>query len=64
MPQGEVLAVGPGVTTMEGNKIPMNLQVGQTVFLPEFGGTKLPTNDDEPELILFREDDILAVIED
>jgi co-chaperonin GroES (HSP10) len=42
----------------------MNLSVGAQVFLPEFGGTKLQTEDGEPELILYREDDILATVND
>lgn len=64
LPQGEVIAVGPGALTMDGSIAPMSLTVGNKVFLPEFGGTKLPTADDEPELLLFREEDILAIVSD
>ena len=62
IPQGTVLAVGPGELNMEGNRVPVNIKVDAEVFLPEYGGTKVPVEGDE-ELFLYREDEILAVIE-
>lgn len=56
--EGEVLAVGPGYTSREGVKIPMSVQVGEKVLLPEFGGLQLKL--DGEELYLFRNDEILA----
>lgn len=56
--EGEVVAVGPGRFTETGTRIPVNVVVGDTVLLPEYGGTTL-TLDDE-ELSLFRDEDILG----
>ena len=36
-PEGEVLSVGPGGRTKEGELIPMTLAVGDKVLLPEYG---------------------------
>mgnify|MGYP006236946177 FL=1 len=47
---------------MEGNRVPVNIKVDAEVFLPEYGGTKVPEEGDE-EIFLYREDEILAVIE-
>lgn len=56
--EGEVLAVGPGLTTREGTKIPVSVNVGDKVLLPEYGGLQLKL--DGEELFLFRNDEILA----
>lgn len=60
--QGTVVAVGPGGRTKGGDLIPISLSVGDKVLLPEFGGTKVKL-DDEKEYQLFRENDILAKLE-
>ena len=46
---------------MEGNRVPVSIKVDSEVFLPEYGGTKVPVENDE--VFLYREDEILAVIE-
>lgn len=60
--QGTVVAVGPGGRTKGGDLIPISLSVGDKVLLPEYGGTKVKL-DDEKEYHLFRENDILAKME-
>lgn len=56
--EGEVVAVGPGRVTGSGTKIEVNVKVGETVLLPEYGGTTLTLGDEE--LSLFRDEDILG----
>lgn len=58
----QVVEVGPGAVTREGTKLPMNVSVGQRVLLPEYGGHTIKVGDDE--LHLFRDEDILAIIEE
>jgi len=53
-----VMAVGPGARDEAGKSIPMCVSVGDTVLLPEFGGSKLEL--DGQEFQLFRETDIVA----
>lgn len=60
--QGTVVAVGPGGRNKNGDLIPISLNVGDKVLLPEFGGTKVKLDDDK-EYHLFRENDILAKLE-
>jgi len=57
--QGEVIAVGPG-RIEKGDKVPMELKVGQRVLYGKYSGTEV-TLDDEQVLII-KESDVLAVI--
>ncbi|KAH0550294.1 10 kDa heat shock protein, mitochondrial [Cotesia glomerata] len=60
--QATVVAVGPGSRNEQGQHIPMSVNVGDKVLLPEYGGTKVTLEEDK-ELHLFRESDIVAKIE-
>ena len=52
------MAVGPGERDVSGTLHPPTLASGDTVLLPEYGGTKVKIGDDE--LFLFRESDVLG----
>ncbi|KAH3683542.1 hypothetical protein WICPIJ_005488 [Wickerhamomyces pijperi] len=56
----KVLAIGPGFVDTNGNKILPNVAVGETVLIPQFGGSTIKVGDDE--VILFRDSEILAKI--
>jgi chaperonin GroES len=58
-----VLAVGPGAVNRDGKLIPTNLKVGDKVLLPEYGGQIVNLSDKE-EYVLFRDEDVLAKIEE
>ena len=63
LPQrGEVIAVGAGKLDQNGNRIALDVKVGDQVFYGKFGGTEVKV--DGEELLLLRADDILAVLED
>jgi chaperonin GroES len=64
--QGLVVSVGPGDTRADGSLKAIGLAVDQVVYLPEYGGVKIPNSDssDQNEFILYREDEILAVLEE
>jgi len=59
---GTVIAVGPG-KLLEGKHVPVNVKVGQKVLLPEYGGSTFKLGDDK-EYALYKDDDILGVLED
>ena len=59
---GEIVATGPGVVNMNGVLIPNTLQVGQTVTFPSFGGQRISI--DGEEYLIYKEQDIFAVLED
>uniref|UniRef100_A0A1B6CL78 10 kDa heat shock protein, mitochondrial n=1 Tax=Clastoptera arizonana TaxID=38151 RepID=A0A1B6CL78_9HEMI len=60
--QGTVVAVGPGIRNDKGDLVPLQVQVGDKVLLPEYGGTKVELEENK-EFHLFRESDILAKLE-
>jgi len=58
--QGEVLAVGPGRIDDKGNRVPMDIAVGDKVIYSRYGGTEVK-HDGEDYLILGARD-ILAKV--
>lgn len=44
---GKVVAVGPGSRDRSGNVIPVSVKEGETVLLPEYGGTQVKLGDKE-----------------
>ncbi|CCH63074.1 hypothetical protein TBLA_0J00760 [Henningerozyma blattae CBS 6284] len=63
--QAKVLAVGPGFTDSNGNKILPQVKVGDQVLIPQFGGSVIKLKGDaEEEVVLFRDSEILAKIND
>ncbi|KAJ1919395.1 mitochondrial heat shock protein Hsp10 [Mycoemilia scoparia] len=61
--EGVVVAVGPGNITKDGKRLPVELAEGDRVLLPSYGGTSVKVSeDDEAEVLLFRESEILAKI--
>jgi chaperonin GroES len=61
--KGKVVAVGPGRKDDAGKVIPMDVEVDDTVLFAKYGGTEVKLGSDQTVLVL-RESDILAVIED
>ncbi|SCU90528.1 LADA_0F04742g1_1 [Lachancea dasiensis] len=59
--QATVLAVGPGFTDANGNKVVPQVSVGDSVLIPQFGGSSIKLKGDE-EVVLFRDSEILAKI--
>ena len=55
--EGKVVAVGPGRLSDEGNRVPMEVEVGDTVVYSKYGGTEY--KEGETEYLVLREDDIL-----
>ena len=58
--QGEIVAVGPGKLSDEGERLELDVEVGDKVLYGKYSGTDV-TLDGEEYLIL-RESDILAII--
>ncbi len=60
--QGEVVAVGDGALLDNGERRPLDLKVGDRVLFGKYSGTEVKLGDEE--LLVMREEDIIAVIED
>jgi len=59
--EGEVLAVGPG-RFEEGQRLPLDVKVGDTVLYSKYGGTEVKYSGQEYLILSAR--DVLAVIEE
>lgn len=59
--EGTVLAVGPGRVDDSGNRIPVDVTVGDTVLYSKYGGTEVKYAGEEYLVLSAR--DVLAVIE-
>ena len=60
--RGEVIAAGNGKILENGEKRELDVQVGDTVLFGKYSGTEVKV--DGEELLVMREEDIMAVIED
>lgn len=56
--EGEIIAVGPGRLTDDGQRIAIDLKVGDRVIYARYGGSEIKI--DNQELVIMRESDILA----
>lgn len=58
--EGQVVEVGPGRTTEDGKKIPMEVKKGDTVLYGKYSGSEVHVDDDD--FLIMRESDILAIV--
>ncbi len=58
--QGEVLAVGTGKVGDDGKVRPMDVKVGDRVLFGKYSGSTVKVDGDE--LLVMREEDIMAVV--
>ena len=58
--EGEVLAIGPGRIDDNGNRVPLDVAVGDTVIYSKYGGTEVKYSGEEYLILSAR--DILAIV--
>jgi chaperonin GroES len=58
--EGEVLAVGPGRIDDKGNRVPLDVTVGDRVIFSKYGGTEIKHGGEEYLILSAR--DVLAVV--
>jgi chaperonin GroES len=58
--EGEVLAIGPGRIDDNGNRVPLDVSVGDKVIYSKYGGTEVKYAGDEYLILSAR--DVLAVV--
>jgi len=59
--RGEVVAVGEGKIGKDGNRIPMDVAVGDTVIYSKYGGNEVKVDDEE--FIILTVDQIYAIVQ-
>lgn len=58
--RGKVLAAGPGDRNDKGERIALDVAVGDTVLFAKYSGTEIKM--DGKKLLILRENDILAIV--
>ena len=58
--EGEVMAIGPGRIDDKGNRVPLDVNVGDKVIYSKYGGTEVKYGGDEYLILSAR--DVLAVV--
>jgi len=59
--EGEVIAVGKGKINDKGDRVKLDVKVGDLVLFSKYGGTDVKL--DGVDHLIMREDDILAIVE-
>lgn len=59
--EGEIVAVGPGKLNDAGERVAIDLAVGDRVLFSKYGGTEVKL--DGEDFLIMREDDILGVVQ-
>lgn len=59
--EGEVLAVGPGARDEDGNRRPLDVEIGDRVLFGKWSGTEIRL--DGEELMIMTESDIMGLVE-
>ena len=59
--RGEVIAVGNGKVLDSGDVRPLDLKVGDSVLFGKYSGTEVKVEGED--LLVMREDDVMAVVE-
>ncbi|HPH95129.1 MAG TPA: co-chaperone GroES [Anaerolineaceae bacterium] len=59
--KGTVLAIGPGDRNDKGERIAMDVEVGNVVLFAKYSGTEIKI--DGKKVLILRESDILAIVE-
>lgn len=59
--EGEVIAVGPGARDEDGERIALDVKVGDRILFGKWSGTEVKI--DGEELLIMKESDIMGVIE-
>jgi chaperonin GroES len=60
--KGSVIAAGPGDRDDNGKRIALDVVVGNTVLFAKYAGTEIKI--DGKKLLIMRESDLLAIVED
>jgi len=59
--EAEVVAAGPGKLRDDGERAPIDVKVGERVLVGKYSGSEIKVDDEE--LVILREDEILAVLD-
>ena len=58
--EGEVMAVGPGAINDKGERLPMNVAVGDKIIFSKYAGTEIKL--DGEDFLIMAERDVLGIL--
>ena len=58
--QGEVIAIGKGALNKKGERLPMDVKVGDTVLYGKYAGSEIKIDDEK--YIIMHQDDIYGIL--
>ena len=61
--KGKVLAAGPGKMLKDGTRRPLQVKEGDTILFTSWAGDEFKQHKTGDEILLMREEDVLAVLE-
>ena len=59
--EAEVIAIGPGKVGDDGERLPMDVSIGDKVLVGKYSGSDIKIDDED--YVILREDEVLAIIE-
>jgi chaperonin GroES len=62
--RGKVMAVGPGQLSKDGKRRPLEVKVGDTILFTNWAGDEFKESRAKNEILLMREEDVLAVLDE
>jgi chaperonin GroES len=62
--KGTVLAVGPGKIAKDGKRLNLQLKEGDKILFTSWAGDEFKENRTKDEILVMREEDVLAVIDE
>ena len=62
--KGKVLSVGPGNLGKDGKRRPLQVKEGDTVLFTAWAGDEFKDNRSRDTILLMREEDVLAVVDE
>src|SRR5947199_10276643 len=62
--KGEVLAVGPGRLLKDGTRRPLQVKKGDKVLFTTWAGDEFKAQERKENILLMREEDVLAVLDE
>ena len=62
--KGKVLSVGPGKLLKDGTRKPLQIKEGDVVLFTNWAGDEFLQRGNEDDVLLMREEDVLAVVDE
>src|SRR6266852_1536575 len=62
--KGKILAVGPGKMIKDGSRRPLQIKEGETVIFTSWAGDEFKEQKTRGNILLMREEDVLAVVDE